>query len=352
MKPTVDVVFTAHRPQDTQPLDVFFAHELVYTRHLDITVGYVSEKSLSYLLHLAQGNPDLTIRLTCGMHAKEGMTPKQLRCALELHEYLHTHDRGGVFVIPKLRYHGKIYVFHRIDGSDPTVYVGSGNLSAIVPGYRDTFEAGLALNPPPEDLLAHLSRDVAPLCVAIDEAEIPLIKDHQSPMNEVEDAAPVSTAYVAAVMSSPAQYIFNFPLKATPASNLNAHLGGGGTRAQKTGSKLARSWFEGELIIDKKLREVEGYPTKGVPFNVITDDGWTFQCMVTGDGGKNLRSCRKLSTFGTWMKSRFIEAGALELGETATQDNIDAFGRSTLTMKYHPNFDLWSFDLGTLQPLQ
>ncbi|BAU96133.1 stress-sensitive restriction system protein 1 [Corynebacterium suranareeae] len=351
MKPTVNVVFNAHRPNDTQPLDKFFDKELKDTHHLDITVGYISEKSLRYLRDILEEKTNITANLTCGMHACEGMTAPQLHYARELHTFLSNNNRGGVFVLPRLRYHGKIYLFHQRTAPDPKAYIGSANLSAIIPGHASTFETGVMLDPAPTELIQHLQRDVEPLKVPIDEYHVPIVADQNALMRGVSRAAPMSTSHVVAVMSSPAQYTFDLPLKAHPKSSLNAHLGGDGGRMQKTGRRLSRKWYEGELIVDEKYRDLPGYPQKGVPFTVITDDGWTFECKTSGDGGKNLRSVGSLETFGAWMKSRLIDAGALEFGETATEKNIERFGRSHLTMKYHPDYNVWSFDLSTITPI-
>ncbi|GAA2034635.1 NgoFVII family restriction endonuclease [Yaniella flava] len=345
-------MFNAAHPQDERPLSTLFRQEIPKVYRIDIFVGYVSEKSLRYLSDLVDEFPELTISLTCGMHARDGMTPAQHHHALALHTLLTASGRGGVFVIPKLRYHGKTYLFHHEDPSHlemPRAYIGSANLSAIVPGYTATFETGVLLDPAPEELLTHLERDIEPHRTSIDHFDVPIVPDTSSPMHHVEEARVISTSDVITIMSSPAQYTFHLPLKANAKSSLNAHLGGDGARAQKSGSLLARDWYEGELVVDQKLWEVEGYPAKGKPFTVVTDDGWSFTCKTSGHGGKNLRSEGRLAVFGTWMKSKLIDAGALEYGETATQDNIDRFGRSHLTMKYHPEYGVWSFDLSTTQ---
>lgn len=339
----VDFVFDTPNRRLANPFHQVFSSRLPETRQLDIAVGYISEKSLRYLQELIHEHPQLRINLTCGMHGTEGMTAKQLREAKSLNEALVSTSRGGVYVTPRLPYHGKIYLFGST--SKTSGYVGSTNLSSILPSYSDTFEAGVYFPEAPSIIEEHLRRDVYPHWVSIAEANLPLITDNESPMHSVEDAAPVSTSDVVAIMTSPSQYTIHLPLRAMPASSLNAHLGGDGGRKQKTGEKLARQWYEGELIVPQKYRQVPGYPQLGEVFKVITDDGWTFECKMSGTGGKNLRSKGGLATFGTWMKSRLVEAGALKFGETATAAHIRAYGRTYITMRYHPQYELWSFDL-------
>lgn len=339
----VDFVFDAPVPRNSRPLHAVFERELETATHIDIAVGYVSEKSLRWLNEIAQQRPELSINLTCGMHSREGMTQTQLTNAKALHETLSRSDRGGVYVTKRMKYHGKIYLFTSQAGT--SCYVGSANLSSILAGHTDTLEAGMFFPVAPESVTEHLKRDVYPQWEPVDTAGIPLIPDRSSPMHNVEEAQEVSTAGVVQIMTSPATLTFYIPLKAHPASSLNAHLSGGGVRTQRFGGGLARSWYEGELIVGKAITQLPGYPKRGERFTVVTDDGWTFECMTSGDFSKNLRSYGDLSIFGTWMKSRLIEAGALEFGETATQSNIDRYGRKYMTMKYHPSFDVWSLDL-------
>lgn len=341
----VDFIFDAPVPRNSKPLHSVFERELVTATQIDIAVGYVSEKSLRRLHEIAEQRSDLTINLTCGMHYREGMTQTQLTHAKALHKTLSESGRGGVYVTKQIKYHGKIYLFTSATGM--SCYVGSANLSSILAGHTDTMEAGMFFPVAPVSVTEHLHRDVYPQWEPVGAAAIPLVPDRTSPMHNVEEAQEVSTAEVVQIMTSPATHTFYLPLKANPSSSLNAHLSGGGMRAQKFGGGLARSWYEGELIVSQKITRLPGYPQGGVVFNVVTDDGWTFECMTSGgpDNNKNFRSKGDLSIFGTWMKSRLIEAGALEFGETATQANIDRYGRKYLTLKYHPEFDLWSLNL-------
>lgn len=342
----IDFLYTAVRPKGSEPLSNYFIEFVEKSEHIIIAVGYVSEESLRYLADIISQNSKLSVTLVCGMAATEGLTEIQLRIAREINETLTRAGRGGVYVTPRMKYHGKVYLFQGEGFS--SCYVGSGNLSSIVPNYRDTFEAGVVLTETPEKIYEHLSKDVLSKQKPIDLAHVPIINDERSEMHAVVEAQAVSTQQVVRIMNSPSTYEFKVPLKAEKLSSLNAHLGGGGGRVRGTGGKRPRSWYEGELIVGKAVRAGVGYPSPGVPFTVVTDDGWTFDCMTSGQDGKNLRSVGKLSIFGTWLKSRFIEAGALKFGEPATDESIRKFGRDHLTMKYHPEFDIWTFDLGVI----
>lgn len=339
----VDFVFDTPDKRLANPFHRIFASRLPGTKQLDIAVGYISEKSLRYLQELMLQYPTVNLNLTCGMHGSEGMTQKQLTEAKKLNETLVSSSRGGVYVTPRLPYHGKIYLFEA--EKETSGYVGSTNLSSILPTYAETFEAGVYFPEAPSIIEEHLRRDIYPHWVPITDATLPIIADNSSPMYTVDDASPVATTDVVAIITSPAEYTIHVPLRAMPASSLNAHLGGGGARKQSSGGMLTRKWYEGELIVPQKYRQVPGYPQLGESFKVVTDDGWTFECKISGTGGKNLRSKGGLATFGTWMKSRLVEAGSLKFGETATEEHIRAYGRTYMTMRYHPQYDIWSFDL-------
>lgn len=319
-----------------------FAEEVQNAAALQIAVGYLSEESIKYLSEIATTFPSLSIDLTVGMHAREGITKRQLDAATALHHALSSQKRGGVYVTPRMAYHGKIYIFDK--GQNAISYIGSANLSSIVPHYSGSFEAGLILTSESQVLKRHLEKDVYPHRLPIVNADIPIVERSESPMIHVDEAEPVAMPQVIDVFTSPVTYRFNIPLKANAASSLNAHMSGGGIRKNKLGG-LQRDWYEGELIVSKKITQLPGYPENGVPFKVVTDDGWSFECVVNGQAKKNLRSAGKLSTFGTWMKSRLMEAGVIEFGELATDETISSYGRDSITMSFHPDHDVWTLDL-------
>ncbi|MBC6829896.1 restriction endonuclease [Corynebacterium sp. LK32] len=341
----VNLVNNSVNAKADYPLSDVFLQQISKAHAIDIAVGYISETSLKYLQEQIEAHSEVELRLVCGMHASEGMTKSQVTHAKALHNLLQEQGRGGVYLTPKASYHGKLYRFEH-EGFD-SAYIGSSNLSGIVPKYSETFELGVYIQESPLEINSYWNNVIEPLMRPMHEVDVPIITNERSPMWDVDEAKAVSTSYVANVMASPVKYTFEIPLKVNPKSSLNAHMGGDGKRKNKT-TGLNRSWFEGELIVDKGIR-TEGYPKTGTSFTVVTDDGWEFECRISGADGKNLRSKGKLSTFGTWMKSRLIEAGAIEFGELANESTLKRFGRKTMTMRYHSEIDVWSFDLSNIQ---
>ncbi|MGV0409211.1 restriction endonuclease PLD domain-containing protein [Corynebacterium resistens] len=337
------LVHHAAHPKRRRPLAEIFPDLISSCQKLDIAVGYVDAESLRYLHQIALDNPAMQIEILCGMQGIEGMTEEQHLLALKLHEALGENNQGHFFVTRKIRYHGKIYVFR--GKSETKAYVGSSNLSGIVDQHSDIWEAGVLLDSNIEAIDQHLEVDLKPFRVPLDKARIPTIASTSSKMAERREATAVPTSTVAQIFKSPAQYEFEIPIKTSGRSSLNAYLGGQGSRKQKTGHSLARDWYEGELIVDKHITSQPGYPRGGVPFTVVTHDGWSFECKTSGQNSKNLRSSGKLSTFGTWIKQIFVEAGVLQFGERVTEETLRRFRRNTLSMKYHPEHEVWSFDL-------
>lgn len=328
------------RSRKAKPFFEIFADLVSQSSRASIVVGYASVESLQHLQNVCETFRDFNLDLTLGMHAREGMSTRQKNEALALNDRLRATGRGGVYVVPRMAYHGKIYFFEGKDFSK--AYIGSANLSSIVPQYQKSLEAGILLDSPPAEIAQHIDEDVIPFREDIATADIPTIEADTSPMVTVDEADPISKPDVVAIFSSPVTYKFELPLKANEASSLNAHRGGDGKRSNNYGG-LMRDWFEGELIVGKKISTQPGYPKAGEEFRVVTDDCWEFRCKTSGAYGKNLRSANKLSTFGTWLKSRLIAEDAIKFGDTATQETIEKFGYTHLVMEFRPDHDTWTF---------
>jgi len=132
-------------------------------------------------------------------------------------------------------------------------------------------------------------------------------------------------------------------------SNLNTFNGKG--RENQQGFVMPRSWYEVELIVPKSVTCQPGYPQSdksgsGGVIDVVTDDGWSFSCKVSGDSSKNLRSEKDLKILGKWLKGRLENASALKTGELCTQETLDRYGREDFTLAKVKGQDLWYLDFG------
>ena len=143
---------------------------------------------------------------------------------------------------------------------------------------------------------------------------------------------------------------FDIPIKGyevSPHSNLNVFFGKG--REGKNGLVKPRHWYEVELIVPKEITTRPGYPqskTDEAVFRVITDDGWTFSCKVSGDYSKNFRSENDLKILGKWLKGRLENAGVLKVGEPVTKATLEKYGRDTFTLTKTRTKNTWFLDFG------
>lgn len=79
---------------------------------------------------------------------------------------------------------------------------------------------------------------------------------------------------------------------------------------------------------------------------MVTDDGWSFKCKVSGDYSKNLRSEGDLRILGKWLKGRMEIAGALEIGKPITEETLKKYGRSSFVLTKTTKPGVWYADFG------
>ncbi|MDC0999410.1 NgoFVII family restriction endonuclease, partial [Alphaproteobacteria bacterium] len=110
-------------------------------------------------------------------------------------------------------------------------------------------------------------------------------------------------------------------------SSLNTYFGKGRLN-RKTGVVTPREWYEGEVIASVKETSNPLYP-KGV-FEVITDDGWVFECKPQGPNGKNLRSTNDLNVLGQWIKIKLEDKGSLVAFNPVNEKTFKHYGTDKL----------------------
>ena len=84
-------------------------------------------------------------------------------------------------------------------------------------------------------------------------------------------------------------------------------------------------------------------------FDVITDDGWSFKCKVSGDYSKNFRSEGDLKILGKWLKGRLENAGVLKVGDPVTKETLELYGRDTFTLTKTIRPGIWYLDFGVVR---
>ena len=144
---------------------------------------------------------------------------------------------------------------------------------------------------------------------------------------------------------------FDLPLKGdvSQKSGLNAFFGKG-RENKDTGFVIPRSWYEVELIIPKTITTMANYPqvdssSESGVLDVITDDGWNFQCKVSGSYSKNFRSRDDLKILGRWIKGRLEAADVLKPGNRVTNQVLQDYGRSNIQLT-RSTHNKWFLDFG------
>jgi len=320
---------------------------------LNIAVGYVTCDSLVELQKLMEYNNRIhTLNLIIGMHYLDLFTKTEYNAAVDLNEYLTNTERGEVRLVTPFRYHGKLYSYSNLDGPFAGI-IGSNNLSSIVEGGSRVYESAIFFDEPKpalemhrfiEDLKKTSSDNISTLEIKKFKEANPLLEEH-------EFVKKMNTQMVRMCYYERSHISFDIPIKTyevSPHSNLNVFFGKG-RESKTTGLIKPRHWYEVELIVPKSVTSQPGYPqakTEHAVFPVITDDGWSFQCKVSGDYSKNFRSEGDLKILGKWLKGRLENAGALKVGEPVTKETLRKYGRDSFSLTKLSNTNGWFLDFG------
>lgn len=344
----MELLFSNYPPMKTgcKTFSDTFYSLIPQASRLDIAVAYVSADSLMELEKILEMNSNIQqLNLIVGMHYFEHFTKIQYNAARKLNEFLSKNGRGEVQLVNTFKYHGKLYSYS--NNKEPFAgIVGSDNLSSIIDSGSRVYESSvlfreLALSKRIYDFICDLKRRSAK---NISELEINTFNDENPLLEGHEFVEKVSSKELADVICAKTDTAFEIPIKSyekAPKSNLNAFFGKG--RKSKNGLIKPRHWYECELIVPKDITCQSGYPKKA-EFTVITDDGWSFKCKVSGDNSKNLRSENDLKILGKWLKGRMENAGVLEVGDPVTEKTLNDYGRKSFTLNHTKKQGVWYLD--------
>lgn len=330
-----------------QPFDKVFFDYFDKSQKLTAASGYISEDSIADLLMLYKTGAKTKLDLIVGMHLFEGFSFGQYDALCNLNKLLKEENLGAIYLSASFKYHGKVYLFQESDEHSISI-IGSSNLTKISPSERiydtDVITDDKNLTRNVSDLLLALRDKGCETIDTIDNQRIKILP----PENLFEDylsVNKVADSELAEIQSLMTDIKFDILLKDEEKSNLNVYFGKPRVNFSN-GSKLPRPWYEVELIVSKKTTEFPNYPKKDSEFTVITDDGYTFNCKVSGDFSKNFRSAGDLSILGRWIKGRMENAKALTIGEKITKSNFDKYGRDTITLTKTKKENIWYLDFG------
>lgn len=326
-----------------------FEKLLQETDKVCIATGYISAESLTELKGIAEANQK-QVELLIGMHFFEGITKVQYQAAKYLNDFLIDNNLGKVYIANVFKYHGKLYTFHK--GQNPYAgIIGSSNLNSILKHHRN-YETDILLKE--ANTVLSINNFIKNL---INETSMNLNDWSPESFNEInpileghENVEHCSQNIINDVLNRTTQVVFEIPLKATSRqqkSNLNAYFGKG--RKNKGGLIKPRHWYEVEIIVPKYITDSPEYPKAGYPkkesiITVFTDDGWKFDCKISGDYSKNFRSCYDLKILGKWIKGRLENNGALKVGEPVTEQTLENYGRNDIKLIGTNNPKEWYLD--------
>lgn len=319
---------------------------------IDICVGYASNDAIADLLKIIDGvQKDLTFHLSIGMAKFEGLPKAQFSSLLSLQRLLADKKMGTVNVVNSWPFHGKVTVFGDRSGSTRAI-LGSSNLSGIVNSVIQ-YECDIEISDAESvTTLENFVRDLRVKATEPLSDSIRITNSRSSALVNILDVREVSFSEMDSIESRrrSSEVVYEMPLKASPdqqQSNLNIYFGEGRHVGQRTWY-IPRSWYEVELQPGRDwFRSSPKFPEARVHFQVVTDDGYTFQVNSSydkqWDGQKNFRSSGNLQVLGRWIKGRLEAANVLNPGEHITDEILTQYGRRSITFT-EISEDLWYMD--------
>ena len=308
-------------PDGGESFTTAVAAEIATAERVEIAVGYVSRASLIELDSLIRNARVAYTILTIGMYFIEGMPESSYYTACELNEAWQKEGIGEIRLVRVCKYHGKVYCFYR-QGLPSSAIIGSANLGAmkLEATNRRQYELAILTDSKEDCLQASeiIGRLNSPACSAniADIPNIPLVREQNVALNNVDTVAQLPQSDVDAYQRSLTDISFALPIK-VPAyderhmddgkhftkSNLNVCY------AAPRSARRSRDWYETQITVDKRLTLLPGYPEKNRPFFVITDDGYRIKVHTTSDGNKQLSAVGDELILGRWIKGRLAAAG-------------------------------------------
>lgn len=314
------------------------AREIKASSDVIIASGYVSVDVLRSfspeILRLVKNRG--TFNLIVGMGFFDGFSSRTYTSLLHLHESIQSIRPldSGIRLTWKRRFHGKVYYF-RTDNKE-SLYVGSSNFSST--GLMSNLESTVLLEDQStatktKEFITWLNSDSESAYIdRVDELALTDSRPFRDTVVNAMLGANEARRYDLSTISLHSLPYFDISLERInkqSKSNLNSYFGRG-RWSRVSGVVVPRNWFEVEVIVDLNTTRNTLYPRGD--FNVITDDGFEFECRTQGDNYKNLRSKYDLKILGKWIKQKLQNSGALEPLTPVTLDTLDAYGTHYIRM--------------------
>ena len=322
---------------------------------IDIAVGYVSNSSLIELDELIVNSSINNVSLVIGMYYVEGMPENSYHTAMRINEKWSNAGIGEIRIVKSFKYHGKAYCFYK-NGEPFSAIVGSANLGImkLEASNRRQYELAALTESVQEanEIAAHIQQLKGARCSSVisEIVNMPLIYEKNTSLIGVELVSQVPPSNVEFYKNCLPEVSFQLLLK-VPA-NGEKHLDDGKhftksninvCYAAPRSRRKSRDWYETQLTVGADVYKMDGYPTKNIPFFVITDDGYWFKAHTTSDNNKQFSAVGDELIMGRWIKGRLAAAGLVNpVNDTQldtdrsgmiTKEILDEYGCDRLTFK-------------------
>lgn len=311
---------------------------------IKISVGFISVDSIMMLREYIRSRSIKAVELTVGMHAFSLFTRPQYKAVTLLDEELRSRTAGQVNICTAFPFHGKVYTFWK-QGHPHYGIIGSSNLDSILAGGHHDYEVDLMF-----DDIQTLRKTALLQKELSEKASRPLqdwtpekFKLNPQFAADQPNVETLSLEKTSEYWSLAQQNSFLLKLKTEPKSNLNSFFAKG-RENKKTKIIRPRPWYEVEVIVGADIVKQIGYPRKS-EFEIVTKDGYKFECVTCGDYSKNFRSKHDLRILGMWIKGKMEEAGALQVGEPVTEAVLNRFGKKSIKLTATNDPKLWLAEL-------
>jgi hypothetical protein len=277
-----------------------------------------------------------------GMAFFDGLTERQKEAILELQAFLERSSLGSVLIPTKIAVHSKCSYFEGTFGR--RAMLGSTNFSALINKRQSELDLVLDEETPELASVQQYIETLVSQCEKVTEPLLRVIQSIKTSNINLLRSAEVKQYSAESLHFRGERLSFDLPVKPELKSNLNKF-----NSAPR--GKIPRSWYEVEMIVPAHILRMPGYPNKvdGTDkFRVYTDDGFTFECHVSGGtaplSNKNFESSLNLKLLGYWLKGKFVSSGVLNEGDLLTQSHIDKYGRDHVTLTALSANNSWYID--------
>ena len=318
-----------------------------------VCTGYFSASAVTLLAGIAKNSPKLLkVEFCVGMAKSDGLQATQLRALENLNDVLLSEKKGGVFIVDKFKFHGKISTFS-MRGQQHSAILGSSNFSNLEKHEIELYECDVGiydktkldqLSSFSDQIIQKASRPFSEVEISVNQPKSTALDDYMAGESRVQKISDYELNQIKEKASLPEAFKCKLPVfnPEQKMSSLNVYFGKGRENSQKT-LVIPRPWYEVEIIPGRHWfnqhplfpQQREKDDPEGI-ITVVTDDGYKFEIYGSYDksygGSKNIRSTIDLQILGRWIKGKLEVSGTLSPGKPVTDDVLTKYGNKEISL--------------------